>query len=441
LAFECQPTFVALKQLSDTPQKVESQNPLKKLALFMYFSSIELENSFYFYEESNSTVCCAYIGSDETFFPRNFICSSGFCFRVDSFHSPIHVVSELLEFVCIPSSIQTIREDYFFSCSSLLNFAFESGSTVSVFGKRAFCNSPLQSIFIPSSVENLHPLSFSGCKSLSSVLFESGSKLSVIQRGAFSVCSSLQSICIPSSVQTLCENCFLSAGLSSVTFESDSQLSTLDPCVFLWCKSLLSVSLPSGIEEIGGGIPVPLKDSFESVNERFIFCCDFFFNLKTKSIIQYFGAEEEFDLVAVIDELGTDFRIVGFGPWSFASKSRLKSIRIISSVEKLCKYCFRDCENLSSVIFERDCKVSVIEEEAFSGCSSLTSICIPAGVKTLGDACFAFCFNLSPLIFESGSQVVNIGDASFAGCQSLTSICIPATVKTRHKTCVTNEVN
>jgi hypothetical protein len=40
------------------------------------------------------------------------------------------------------------------------------------------------------------------------VRFESGCKLSGIEKFAFSSCSSLSSICIPSSVQHLCEWCF-----------------------------------------------------------------------------------------------------------------------------------------------------------------------------------------------------------------------------------------
>jgi hypothetical protein len=60
------------------------------------------------------------------------------------------------------------------------------------------------------------------------VTFESGCKLSRIGRSAFWRCSSLSSICIPSSVEQLCASCFADCnGLSSVTFESGSKLSSV----------------------------------------------------------------------------------------------------------------------------------------------------------------------------------------------------------------------
>jgi hypothetical protein len=63
--------------------------------------------------------------------------------------------------------------------------------------------SSLRSICIPSSVEKLGKDCFSLCESLSTVTFESGSKLSSIEEFAFAYCSSLSSICIPSSLKTI----------------------------------------------------------------------------------------------------------------------------------------------------------------------------------------------------------------------------------------------
>jgi hypothetical protein len=156
---------------------------------------------------------------------------------------------------------------------------------------------------------------------------------------------------------------------------------------------------------------------------------DLFLNLRDKSIIQYFGEEEEVDVVSMIEEVVTDLRVVRLGPFSFAYNSILKSICIPSSVEIVCEGCFCFCETLSSVMFEIGCKISVIEEGAFGYCDSITSICIPATVKTLGASCFSNCRSLSSFTFESGTQVVSIGDHSFLGCESLTSIRIPASVE------------
>jgi hypothetical protein len=257
----------------------------------------------------------------------------------------------------------------------------------------------------------------------------------VIGESAFSSCSSLRSICIPSSVKTLCDVCLSAAGLSSVTFESGSQLSTLGSGVFLDCTSLLPIHLPSGISEIGGAIAVHLKNSFESINDRFILRGDFFLNLRSKTIIQYFGEQDEVDVFRVLGEVGPELRVVRLGPYSFAENSILKSICIPSSVEIVCEYCFCDCKNLSSAIFEIGCKISVIEKRAFWGCESLKSIRIPATVTTLGEDCFAACKSLSSVLFEIGCKISVIEKCAFCDCESLISIRIPATVTTLGEGC------
>jgi hypothetical protein len=159
-------------------------------------------------------------------------------------------------------------------------------------------------------------------------------------------------------------DCLCRCGLR---LRTGSQLSTLSSRVFFGGFSLLSVCDRSLVGKLGGGIPVHLKDSFESVNDRFILRGDLVFNLTTKWIIQYFREEEEFDVAGVIGEVGTDLRVVSLGLSSFVGNSILKSIWFPSSVEMLSEGCFCACEHLSSVLFEITCQASVLEE-AFGRC-------------------------------------------------------------------------
>jgi hypothetical protein len=64
---------------------------------------------------------------------------------------------------------------------------------------------------------------------------------------AFSGCSSLSSICIPSSVERLCDQCFEGCrSLATVTFGPASILRWVDPLAFLRCPKL-SLSLPPSV--------------------------------------------------------------------------------------------------------------------------------------------------------------------------------------------------
>jgi hypothetical protein len=66
----------------------------------------------------------------------------------------------------------------------------------------------LATICIPSSVERICDYSFNRCQSLSRITFERRSKISFIGRFAFSDCSSLSSICVPSAIEWYCHPTF-----------------------------------------------------------------------------------------------------------------------------------------------------------------------------------------------------------------------------------------
>jgi hypothetical protein len=152
----------------------------------------------------------------------------------------------------------------------------------------------------------------------------------------------------------------------------------------------------------------------------------------------FWRRKEEVDVVSMIGEVRAGVRVVVLGPFSFAWNSMLKSVFVPSSVEIFCNDCFHDCKNLSSVIFEIGCKVSVIEDGAIGHFYSLRSICIPSSIDILCDSCFIECENLSCVILEIGCKVSAIQERVFGYCVLLISICIPATVKTLGTSCLSD---
>jgi hypothetical protein len=104
----------------------------------------------------------------------------------------------------------------------------------------------LKSICIPSSIETISENCFWNCTNLSILTFESGCKVSSLGDSAFAHCSSLQSICIPSSIETIANRCFSDCtNLSDVRFEEGCRISMLDDSVFSGCWSLASpVAIP-----------------------------------------------------------------------------------------------------------------------------------------------------------------------------------------------------
>lgn len=64
--------------------------------------------------------------------------------------------------------------------------------------------------------------------------------------------------------------------------------------------------------------------------------------------------------------------------------------------------------------------VRKVNEAAFVACSKLRSVRIPSTVREIGARAFAECWQLTNITFEAG--VFIIGDAAFSNCVSLSSI-------------------
>ena len=110
------------------------------------------------------------------------------------------------------------------------------------------------------------------------------------------------------------------------------------------------------------------------------------------------------------------------------SFSKCKNLEIIS------KWCFYDCQYLSSIELPRNEKLNKLCEGAFYNNIALKYIFIPSTVEIIedcsSDACAVFhgCRNLERCIFEANSKCYHFGSTAFFDCKSLTEFIFPPLV-------------
>lgn len=294
--------------------------------------------------------------------------------------------------------------------------------------------------------------------------------------GAFSECSTLTSIEIPSSITSIGSNAFEScSNLTSVTFGKDSQLTKIGSYAFRKCSSLISMEIPNTVTFIGASAfhTCPsLKfircyaEEVPECNDSFVFFStdiknvqvpensiedykesDHWKNYNITKIYPYFVGEE-----LIVDyEEGYSMKFTTLEDYGCEVVCSTKptyptTILIPTSAEINGMYfpvtsignnAFNNCSNLTDVNFSEDSKLTSIGYGAFYNCSSLTEIEIPSSVKEIlanpypNNSYYHGTFersNLTSVTFEKNSQLTLIGDGAFSDCSSLTGIEIPNSV-------------
>ena len=113
------------------------------------------------------------------------------------------------------------------------------------------------------------------------------------------------------------------------------------------------------------------------------------------------------------------------GEGAFERCTRLRSVRIPSSVTEIGWEAFKECTSMTTLTIQNG--VTEIAMEAFCDCEKLKSVRIPHSVTKIGTSAFRECKRLKSLTISNG--VAEIGDCAFKDCKRLTSVRIPHSVE------------
>ena len=297
--------------------------------------------------------------------------------------------------------------------------------------------SSLTSLTLPSSLQSIGDSAFYGCKSLTSLTLPSS--LQSIGDSAFWGCNSLTSLTLPSSLQSIGDRAFYGCkSLTSLTLPSSLQ--SIGDYAFCDCNSLTSLTLPSSLQSIGDCAfsicnsltSLTLPSSLQSIGNRVFYSCKSLTSLTLPSSLQSIG-DSAFEFCSSLTSLTFPSSLQSIGNYAFEFCSSLTSLTFPSSLQSIGNGAFTGCTSLRSVICNQFYKVigqmllSSDGTQVIAYWGKNSEVTIPEGVQSIGNFAFEGCSSLTSLTFPYSLQ--SIGNGAFSFCNSLTSLTFPSSLQ------------
>lgn len=326
----------------------------------------------------------------------------------------------------IPEGLETIPREKFKDFETLEEAHLPN--TLKSIGYRAFYScGKLKKINIPDSVKEIDSEAFDGCpleydeeygnckyigkwilkptnNEITDVSFKDTD--TVIGPYAFSTCTSLTEVNIPSNVRVGRYGFGQCDSLVKLTFPDGVKI--IDDSAFYYCDNVESVNIPDSVEEIR--------------DYAFMYCKKLKTSLPLPSGLKKIGSNA-FQLNLMSGTLNIPTNVEEIGGYAFANCYEITSVTIPDGV-KLNNNIFQKCTALTSVRLPSD--LIKIPYGLFMNSSKLSSLTIPSGVTEIGGQAFYNCSALTSITLPEG--LTTFSDTQHFYGTGITSITVPSGV-------------
>lgn len=372
---------------------------------------------------------------------------------VTSFGTYVFDGCKSLASVTLPDGIKTIPDYTFRNCTALTTYTVPE--TVTKIGKYAFASASVATITLPAGLATIDANAFNANTKLKTVNFAetpTATKLT-IGDGAFTGCTLLTAISLPSNLTEIGKLAFSKSKLSSITIPEtvttikdqafsecksltsatlgNAKLTTIGTKLFEKCTVLANVTLREGLTKLGTYM---FGYSSYSSSYSCMKLTKITLPSTLKSIPQYAFANSGLTEIDLSNTAVTEIGEKAFYA-SSTSAAKLTSLKMNTVCTKIIKNAFEGQAIKGEVDLS---KVTYLGSSAFKGNKAITKVTIGKGLVSLGTAIFQNCTGLTSVVFEEGFNVTgkavdatsgDAGASMFASCSNLGAVTMPSSLK------------
>ena len=304
-----------------------------------------------------------------------------------------------IETMTLPNSVQTIDAYAFYECINLKSVNVPE--SVKELNEYTFANcSNLETVTLNYKITKISNNAFENCISLKEIVFLTNGtiNLEIIDDYAFANCTSLQnfnSMALLPNLTTIGERAFSKCtGLEYVSLPSS--LLTISEYAFEYCTGLKLL-------QIGNPNDEDVSPQATIGKHAFTHCT----------------ALEYADLTSIVEIIDDN---------AFDYCTALKSISLSDTLKKIGNMAFRHAESLVDIQFPST--LVAIGNATFQYCISLQEVILPENITKIGNSAFSYCEGLTDLsIF---GDITQWGNSAFYECKKLTSVYIASSSSYDH---------